>query len=102
MLSLAALAAPEVIRQMPPLTWAKAGIALGVLLVAALVLRKIARMNKLLLGIVLLVACSLVFFSWVYNRHEPEFLTPVVEKIAPYFPKPAPPPPPQPVPRSRS
>jgi len=27
-----------------------------------------------------------VFFSWVYNRNEPKFLTPIVEKIAPFFP----------------
>jgi hypothetical protein len=32
------------------------------------------------------VVVSILFFSWVYNRNEPKWLTPVVEKIAPFFP----------------
>jgi hypothetical protein len=43
-------------------------------------------MNKIIAGIALFVVCSVVFFSWVYNRNEPKFMTPIVERIAPFFP----------------
>jgi hypothetical protein len=35
---------------------------------------------------VIFVVGTVVFFSWVYNRNEPKFLTPIIEKIAPFFP----------------
>ena len=44
------------------------------------------KMNKLIASIILFVAGTIVFFSWVYNRNEPKFMTPIVEKIAPFFP----------------
>ena len=43
-------------------------------------------MNKLIMSIVGFVVLTVVFFSWVYNRNEPKFMTPLVEKIAPFFP----------------
>ena len=32
------------------------------------------------------VIATCVFFYWVYTRTEPSFLTPVVERMAPFFP----------------
>ena len=29
---------------------------------------------------------AFVGFNWIYERNEPAFLTPIVEKIAPFFP----------------
>lgn len=85
MLFLAA-SALEIIQQLPPSAWAKIGIAVAALLVAIFVLRKLAGMNKIVLGVVVVVSLSIVFFSWVYNRNEPKFMTPLIEKIAPFFP----------------
>ncbi len=44
------------------------------------------RMNKIVAGVIVFVVVTVVFFSWVYNRNEPKFMTPIVEKIAPFFP----------------
>ncbi|MFI5337152.1 MAG: hypothetical protein ACHQ5A_10235 [Opitutales bacterium] len=85
MLYLAA-SASEIIKQLPPSAWAKIGLALAAFIAVVIVLRKIAKMNKIVLGVVVVVSLSIVFFSWVYNRNEPKFLTPLVEKIAPFFP----------------
>ncbi len=35
---------------------------------------------------IVFVVCTVVFFSWVYNRNEPPFMTPLVQRIAPFFP----------------
>ena len=54
--------------------------------VGVIVLRKIARMNKVVLAVIVFVVVVIMGFSWVYERNEPAFLTPLVEKIAPFFP----------------
>jgi hypothetical protein len=76
------------IKQVPPDAWGK--IALGILafIAAVLLLRKLAGVNKILLSIVSFVAGALLFFSWVYHRNEPAFLTPLIDRIAPFFPSP--------------
>ena len=43
-------------------------------------------MNKVIAGVLILVVGAVVFFSWVYNRNEPKFLTPIVRSVAPFFP----------------
>jgi len=85
MLFLAA-SAMDSLKQVPPATWLKIGIAVAALVVAVIVLRKVASMNKIILGVIVVVACSIVFFSWIYNRNEPKFLSPIIERIAPFFP----------------
>jgi len=35
---------------------------------------------------VVFVFLGLIFFNWVYHRTEPKFLSPVVDRIAPFFP----------------
>jgi hypothetical protein len=85
MLFLAA-SALESVKQIPPSTWVKIGIALAAIIVVVVVLRKVANMNKIILGVVIFVVFTVVFFSWVYNRNEPAFLTPIVDRIAPFFP----------------
>ena len=62
------------------------GLGILVIIVAVIVIKQAARMNKFILatmiGLTLLVVC----FSWVYQRNEPKFLTPLVDTIAPFFP----------------
>lgn len=83
---LLAASAFDTARQLPPATWLKIFIALAAIVIVVVVLRKIAGMNKIVLGVVVFVVFSVLFFSWIYNRNEPKFLTPMINKIAPFFP----------------
>jgi len=87
MTPLLALTALEKIQQVPASTWWMIGGGLVGIVVAVVILRAIAAgANKFLLGIILLLAVFLVFVEWVYNRTEPAFLTPLVNRIAPFLP----------------
>ena len=81
-----AVTALEKLKELPPDVWLKIGIGVAVFVAAIFLFRRIMKMNKIIGGIIAFVVCSVVFFSWVYNRNEPKFLTPIVEKIAPFFP----------------
>ena len=81
-----AVTAIEKMKTLPPAVWLKIGIAIAAFVIAVFVFRKIMRMNKIIAGVIVFVVFTVVFFSWVYNRNEPKFLTPLVERIAPFFP----------------
>ena len=74
------------LKTLPPDIWLKIGIAVVALLVTVFVLRRVMKMNKIIAGVIVFVVVTVVFFSWVYNRNEPKFMTPIVERIAPFFP----------------
>src|SRR4051812_15698791 len=76
----------EKIQQVPADFWIKTALVLVAFLVAVVVLQKIAHMNKMVLGIVVFVASGILFFSWIYERNEPAFLTPAMNIIAPFSP----------------
>ncbi len=82
-----AASALETARSVPAATWLKLGIVIASLVALVFILRKIAGMNKILVGVAVLVVVSVIFFSWVYKRNEPAWMTPVIEKVAPFFPK---------------
>jgi len=90
MLLLAATTAPvtalDKLKQVPPAFWLKVGLAVLAVIVAVILLRKLAGMNKVVLTIVVLVVMSVVGFNWIYERNEPAWATPVVEKLAGFFP----------------
>jgi glucan phosphoethanolaminetransferase (alkaline phosphatase superfamily) len=81
-----AVTALEKMQTLKPEVWFKIGIVVVAFIVAILLFRRIIQMNKIIAGVILFVVFTVVFFSWVYNRNEPKFLTPIVEKIAPFFP----------------
>lgn len=83
---LLAQSAVDKMKTLPPDVWLKIGIVIFVFIVAVFIFRRIVKMNKIIGSIIIVVVGSIVFFSWVYNRNEPKFLTPIVEKIAPFFP----------------
>ncbi len=83
---LLAVTAMEKMQTLKPETWLKIGIAVVGFLVAVLLFRRIMRMNKIIAGVLVFVGGTVVFFSWVYNRNEPRFMTPIIEKVAPFFP----------------
>jgi len=74
------------LKQVPTAFWIKVGLAVLAVIVVVLVLRKLAQMNKVVLTVVTLIVLSVVGFSWIYNRDEPAWATPVVEKLAGFFP----------------
>jgi hypothetical protein len=43
-------------------------------------------MNKVVLGVIVAVGLSFVGFSWIYERNEPDWATPVVSRLADFFP----------------
>ena len=74
------------LKTLPPDVWLKIGAGILAFIVAVLVLRKVMKMNKIIAGVIIFVVFTVVFFSWVYNRNEPAFLTPLISRIAPFFP----------------
>lgn len=83
---LIAASALEKMQTLKPEVWLKIGIAVVAFVAVILIFRRVVRMNKVVAGVVVFVVGTVVFFSWVYNRNEPKFLTPIVDKIAPFFP----------------
>lgn len=83
---LLAVSALEKAQSMKPEVWLKIGIAIVAVVAVVILYRRIMRVNKVIAGVIIFVVCTVIFFSWVYNRNEPKFLTPIVEKIAPFFP----------------
>jgi len=81
-----AVTAWEKMKTLPPSVWLKVGVAVAAFVVAVFILRRVMKMNKVIAGVAIFVVTSVVFFSWVYNRNEPKFMTPLVERIAPFFP----------------
>jgi hypothetical protein len=74
------------IEKIPPAFWMKLGACvLGVILVV-IIFRKVLKINKFVLGGVLFIGGGLIWFNWIYHRTEPAFLTPLINRIAPFFP----------------
>ena len=90
---LLALTTIEKIQQIPAKTWWMIGIGLVGIVASVVILRAImAGANKIFLGIILLLVLFLCSIQWIYDRNEPAFLTPVIDRIAPFFPGKPPPP----------
>lgn len=83
---LLAVTAFEQLQTLPKDVWLKIIVAIGGFVIAILVFRRVMKMNKIIASIIVFVVSTVVFFSWVYNRNEPKFLTPLVDRIAPFFP----------------
>lgn len=83
---LLAVSAMEKIREIPPGTWLNIAIGIAIVIGAVVFVRRVAKMNKLVMGVVVFVVLTIMFFNWVYYRNEPRFMTPVINKIAPFFP----------------
>ena len=83
---LLAVSAADKIKQISPGTWLNVALAIGAVVAAVMIVRSVAKMNKVVVGVVVFVVGTILFFNWVYYRNEPRFLTPIVNKIAPFFP----------------
>jgi hypothetical protein len=63
-------------------------LALGILglIVAIILIKKAAGMNRIIFVIIAGTICVVILMTWVYERNEPAFLTPMIDKMAPFFP----------------
>lgn len=77
----------EKLRHLPRKDLANLGLAVLVLIVVILIIKQAAKMNRFVLLMIILVTIAVVGFTWVYQRNEPKFLTPLVDGIASFFPQ---------------
>jgi hypothetical protein len=70
----------------PQKFWIQIGVAVLALILVVIALRKIAGMNKVVLGVIVLLIVSFVGFNWIYERTEPAWATPVIAKLAGFLP----------------
>lgn len=99
MLFLAATAAPakplttlDKLKEIPPDFWIRMGVAVLAIVALVFFLRKVAKMNKVVLTVVVGLIAVIGGFNWVYERNEPAWATPVVNFLAGFFPTKGPPP----------
>ena len=78
--------AAERLREITPEFWFKIGIGVLILVAVVIALRKLAKVNKIVLTIVVLLVLTIVGFNWIYERNEPAWATPAVQWLANYFP----------------
>jgi hypothetical protein len=76
----------EKLKEIPPAFWLKIGIGIVAVIVAVVLIRKLAGANKIVLAIVTLLVVSIIGFNWIYERNEPAWATPMVETVAKFFP----------------
>lgn len=74
------------LKQVPPQFWIMILAIVGGVIVGVVVLRHVVKMNKILLTIFTAAVLVIVGFNWVYKRNEPKFMSPLVDKIAPFLP----------------
>jgi hypothetical protein len=82
----AATTALDKLQKIPKDFWLKGGLAIAAIIIAFIIIQKVLKINKFVLGGVIFVAGGLMWFNWIYHRTEPKFLTPLVDRIAPFFP----------------
>ena len=70
----------------PTQFWVQLGIWVAIVIGTVVVLRKLAKVNKVILAIVSMLAVSIIGFNWIYERNEPTWATPVVRWLAGFFP----------------
>jgi hypothetical protein len=76
----------EKLKDVPRDVWITLGISVLAIIVAVVLLRKLAGANKIIVAVVALLVVSIIGFNWIYERNEPEWASPVVEKLAQFFP----------------
>lgn len=86
LLAAATQSTAERLKNTPVEIWLKLGAAVAGLILLVILLRKLARMNKVVLGVVVVIGLSFVGFNWIYHRNEPAWAAPVVELLAGFFP----------------
>lgn len=76
----------DILRSVPKQTWINIIICVLAVVIIVRLWRALKSFNEFAPYIVAVIAAFLISFYWIYERSEPSFLTPVVDKIAPFFP----------------
>jgi hypothetical protein len=76
----------ERMSKIPSDFWWKLAMGVAGLVVVVLVLRHVAKMNRLMLAFGLFLFATTIGFKWIHDRTEPSWATPVVQVIAGFFP----------------
>ena len=79
------------LKEIPVEFWMRLGLAVFVVIALVFFLRKVAKMNKVVLAVVTFLIVTVVGFNWIYERTEPEWATPVVNFLGGFFPTKGPP-----------
>jgi apolipoprotein N-acyltransferase len=82
----APLTALDRLKAIPPEFWLRMGMAVVAILAIVFFLRKIAKMNKVVLVVVTGFIVTVIGFNWIYERDEPAWATPIVSFLSGYFP----------------
>lgn len=76
----------EQLQHVPKQTWINLIICVLAVVIIIRVWRTLKRVNEYAPYFVSIVAAFLICCYWVYERTEPRFLSPLVDKLAPFFP----------------
>ncbi|GAB5562593.1 MAG: hypothetical protein SynsKO_42400 [Synoicihabitans sp.] len=76
----------EKLQAVPTRFWINAAIFILGGWLTIMLLRHAARMNKMVLTMIIVVSVTTVGFQWIWERNEPRFLTPYINIVAPLFP----------------
>jgi hypothetical protein len=87
---LAAAAAPltaaDKLRQIPFEFWWKIGLGIAVIVATVIILRKVAKTNKVFLGVGVFLVGTIIGFNWIYERNEPKWASPAVNWLGGFLP----------------
>jgi predicted membrane channel-forming protein YqfA (hemolysin III family) len=81
----------EKLRNVPLKSLAYLGLGVLALAVIIFLIKKAAGVNRIFLILIGGMVIVVLTMTWVYDRNEPKFFTPFVDKIAPFFPNTPPP-----------
>jgi Flp pilus assembly protein protease CpaA len=81
-----AAASADKLRQIPNEFWIRIGLAMLIIVAVVIALRKLAKMNKVLLAVIVVLGVSFVGFNWIYERNEPPWASTAVGWLAGFFP----------------
>ena len=74
------------LQQIPLNFWLGLGAAVAILIMVVVGLRRLAHGNKAILTVIACFVASVIGFTWIYERNEPSWATPVVNFLSGYFP----------------
>jgi TctA family transporter len=77
-----AATALEKVKAVPPMFWVKVAVVLLAIVVGYFLIQRAARMNKFIIAMIVFVVGGVFFFTWIYERNEPKWMTPIIEPIA--------------------
>jgi hypothetical protein len=80
-----AVSALDKLRQVPLKNLAIFGLIILAVIVLIFLIKKAAGMNRIIFVIVGGTLVLVLMLNWIFQRTEPKFLTPLIDKIAPMF-----------------